>query len=118
MYDENRKLADENDEWWKLEPFKWFVYAKAYKKDGERDFTGSSSDRTKSNGFKQERGRFLLDIRKMFFRYEDREPLEQMAKVVALSIELFQDDMGGGFGQPVIVEGVPDYGWGVGLDNL
>ncbi|KFQ27042.1 hypothetical protein N331_01316, partial [Merops nubicus] len=45
-----------------------FQYLKgAYKKAGEGLFTRICSDRTRGNGFKLEKGRFSLDVRKKFF---------------------------------------------------
>lgn len=49
------------------------------KKDGERSFTRAHSDRTRSDGFKLKEGRFVLDIREIFFYYENGETLEQVA---------------------------------------
>jgi len=39
----------------------------SYKKGGDRLFIRTCCDRTRSNGFKLEQGRFRLDIRKKFF---------------------------------------------------
>jgi len=45
-----------------------FQYLKgAYRKDGENNFSRACCDRTGSNGFKLREGRFIPDIRKIFF---------------------------------------------------
>jgi len=49
-------------------PITAFQYLKgAFKKAGEGLFTRACSDRTRGNGFKQNKGRFRLDMRKKFF---------------------------------------------------
>ncbi|KAK4819121.1 hypothetical protein QYF61_025588 [Mycteria americana] len=59
-----------------------FQYLKgAYKKDGERLFTGACSDRMRGKGFKLKEGKFRLDIRKTLLmmrmvRYWPRLPRE------------------------------------------
>jgi len=65
-----------------------FQYLKGtYKKDGHWLFSRACSDRTRSNGFKVEQGRFRLDIRKTFLtmrvvKHWHRLPREVVEEVV------------------------------------
>ncbi|PKU47776.1 hypothetical protein llap_1885 [Limosa lapponica baueri] len=81
-----------------------FQYLKrAYRKAGEGLFTRSCSDRTQSNGFKLEEGRFRLDIRKKFFTVTAVRCWNWLPKEVvdAPSLEVFKAR------QPALVGGVP-----------
>ncbi|KAK4817106.1 hypothetical protein QYF61_027969 [Mycteria americana] len=90
-----------------------FQYLKvAYRKDGEGLFTRACSASTRGNGFKVKEGRFRLDIRKKFFtmgvvRHWNRLPREA---VDAPSLGSVQGQVGWGFEQPSLVEGVLAYG--------
>ena len=75
-----------------------FPYLKGiYRKAGERLFIRVDSDRMKENGFKLEKGRFRLDIKKKLFtvrvvRHWNRLPSET---VDAPSLEAFQARLDG-----------------------
>jgi len=94
-----------------------FQYLKgAYKNAGEGLLTRACSDRTRGNSFKLNEGRFRLSIRKKFFtlrvvRHWSRLPREAVGCPLPGSV---QGQVGWGFEQPGLVEGVIVHGRGVG----
>jgi len=93
----------------------FYQYLKgAYRKAREGLFITACSDRMMGNGFKVEKGRFRLDIRKKFFsvrvvRYQNRLPSEL---VDAPFLEAFKAR------QPGLEGGVPAYSRGLELGDL
>ena len=91
----------------------------AYKKDGDKLFTRSCSDRTRDNGFKLKEGKFRLARRDNFFCSRGGEPLEQVAQRCGkcpISGNI-QGQVGQDSEQPDLVEDVPAYSRGIGLDD-
>ncbi|PKU48709.1 hypothetical protein llap_1033 [Limosa lapponica baueri] len=75
------------------DPIAAFQYLRrAYRKDGESLFTKACSDRTRENGFKLEKSRFRLDIRKKFFTMRVVEHWKRLPREVfeAPSLEIFK----------------------------
>jgi len=80
----------------------------AYNGAGEALFTRACSDRTRVNGFKLKEGRFRSDIRNKFFtmravKHWNRLPAEPVDAPFPGSV---QGQVGWGFEQPGLVEGV------------
>jgi len=75
-----------------------FQYLKgACKKDGDKHFTRACSDRTRSHGFKLKKGRFRLDIRKIFFKMRVVKPWHRLPREVvdAPSLKTFKTRLDG-----------------------
>jgi len=93
-----------------------FQYLKGgNKKDGEGFLTRTCNDRTRGNGFKLKEGRFRLDIRNKFLTVR----VIRLAQVAQRSCGCplpgsVQGQVGQGFEQPGVVEGVSAHGRGVG----
>jgi len=88
----------------------------AYRKAREGLFTRAWSDRTTGNSFKLKEVSFRLDIRKKFFtlrvlRHWHRLPRGLLRMPLSGSV---QGQVGRGFEQPGLVEGVPAHGRGLG----
>ncbi|GAB0208895.1 hypothetical protein GRJ2_003355200 [Grus japonensis] len=94
-----------------------FQYLKGvYRKDGEGVFIRACSDRTRGNGLKLKDGGFRLDVRKKFFT-ETLEQVSQRSCECPLSGSV-QGQVGWGFEQPGLAEGVPAHGRALELDDL
>jgi len=88
-----------------------FQYLKgAYKKAEEGLFTRACSDRTSDNGFKLKEGRY----KKESLYSEGAEALAQAAQSCCSLPGRVQGQVGWGFKQPGLVEGIPDHGRGLG----
>ena len=78
-----------------------FQYLKGtYKKDGEQLFTQSDNDRTRGNGFKLEKDRFRLDVRREYFTQMVVRPWHRLPReaVDAPSLGVFKARLGEALG--------------------
>ena len=93
-----------------------FQYLKeAYKKAEEGLFTSACSDRSRGNGFKLKESRFRLGIQKTLY-IEGGKALQQVAQRCCGCplLRSVQGQVGQGFEQPALAEGVPTHGRRVG----
>ena len=91
-----------------------------YRKAGEGLFIRAGSDRTRGNGFKLEKGRFRLHIRKKFFTVGMGRHWNRLSsKVVnASSLQAFKARLDRTFEQPDLEGGIPAYSLGLKLAHL
>ncbi|PKU41182.1 hypothetical protein llap_8511 [Limosa lapponica baueri] len=92
----------------------------ACKNDGDRLFSRTCCDMTSGNDFKLKEGSCRLDIRKQFFMLRMMKHWPKLPREVvdAPSLGNSQGQVGWGSEQPDLVEDVPAYCKGIGLDNL